>query len=1761
MEQILHNLFKRGCQFDVVFFDEHEGNCIPSTSSHTARYFLARKVIIRHLRANTTTINVFRFQSMDDSTFDEYLRSSSVLFAICADGSTYFTTRAKSLSLTTHASKDPAGKDNKIRSSRLRGIVYRLLHRGLDIALLNGLDFQDSKVFAFVIERSTKVLSPQIRAEIAALPAALQPKNSSQHTGNVDQMSEIIAAASPASTRTKLTLATLKSMEDKYLEWWPACLAHALLLDSLPLTARRIATVEFEDKTESAVAGFIDCWSAQLSQSFDGWMEKEEPDTSLVDVFDGRMFRRLLASSLDSLPAGVTTRLTQLLHIITGDQRIPARDDVKFTAASAEASDREGSQGMDIPSPGLHILPFSHPAFDKHLRDIEVTVKDSPSQRPHNTKLSEELTHWHNSKKPLLVKRNAPQDPKAKARSMRMNQRFMAEMLSYAASLTSTTGKSLSPELIVVGAASGAIGKSLAKSGGEVRDGDSVPSKSLQQKSSRKVPGKAKNDKIATESAKRAEDANTVVIGAWKRAQETFDASSTPYERFAQSKRYLADVRDRKDVSVIINDVELYKVYALLAIWTTYCRQSKKREGQHVAALIYDALSGLNKSMTESPRNTTKLLSDLASRMGLGMNIGFGGLVESSRSLSFTFNLPPVQSISVDMDPVTFRLLQTGPYMDRSMDSKKDDRVSFTPDGWQRKVLDALDASHSLLVVAPTSSGKTFISFYAMEKVLRANDEDVVVYVAPTKALVNQVAAEVIARFNKKYKYPGTSIYAIHTRDYRVNVPTQCQVLITVPHILQIMLLSPANQKWVPRVKSIIFDEVHTINQAEDGVVWEQLLLMAPCQIIALSATVGNPEAFGDWLASTQSTIGRHFEVVEHENRFSDLRKYIFERTQSATFSGLPEKHQLAPLGLEDVESLNNVHPVQALRNGRMPTDLTLESRDCLLLWQAMKKFSGAHNDIPADLEPSKFFRGNEITKFDVITWGDRLKALLAEWMESSEATFEQVLSELDQKPATQNTQNELGSDSDELESLDSNSESSETDPSSSDLLPASDTEKAEPALRRLQESTLPLLCKLRRSNALPAILFNYNRSYCEEIVRHLQGELLQAERLFKKNDANWKAKIRAFESWKKGSAAAKQKAAKAKKPTKGDKKDDDSMSKTDHIRESAGSEDHSFDGFDPLAPIVAFSFAAPKKCNRAELDKFVDHFRWRGIDEKLIDAFQRGLGVHHAGMNRKYRQAVEICFRRGFLTVVVATGTLSLGINMPCKTVVFSGDSIFLTALNFRQASGRAGRRGFDLLGNVVFQEISVDKACQLLGSRLPDLNGHFPLTTSFVLRLLGLLHGTKNASYAMQMVNSLLSHPRLYLGGDSFRHQVLHHVRFSIEYLRSQGLVGAKGEPLNLSSCVSHLYFAEKGAFAFHALFREGVFHRMAESMASDEKETLKSLMLIMSHLFGRLPMRPVEKESEKELIKRSASVVFLPKLPEEVASVLRNHNQEILATYELYVRTYVDQHCGQPDNTLPFTKICIDSDTKLSSAPSDTHLPPTEIRSPFAALSGQGDDFNSITDLCESVRDGVFLEKAVIPYLDMGDELLTPLNAYLYDFYQHGQTHSLKVANGIRSGDVWFVLQDFSLVLATLVASLENFFKAGDNLDLDLSTVGAVSDEIELEMDAAEAKLDDSTENGDTGTTGTSTAGESSMEASTTTKKPEKQQKAKKTAVAESWDDGGDESSSDDSEGDASREAAPEITDETDEVTERRLKRLLVMFKKLQVEFDTKFRKIFS
>lgn len=522
--------------------------------------------------------------------------------------------------------------------------------------------------------------------------------------------------------------------------------------------------------------------------------------------------------------------------------------------------------------------------------------------------------------------------------------------------------------------------------------------------------------------------------------------------------------------------------------------------------------------------------------------------------------------------------------------------------------------------------------------------------------------------------------------------------------------------------------------------------------------------------------------------------------------------------------------------------------------------------------------------------------------------------------------------------------------------------------------------------------------------------------------------------------------------------------------------------------------------------------------------------------------------FRMGFLRVVVATGTLALGINMPCKTVVFFGDSVFLTALNYHQGSGRAGRRGFDLLGNVVFVGMPLERALEIMSSRLPDLGGHFPLSTTLVLRLLGLLHHTKNSDYAIKAMQSLVSQSRLYLGGPSDQMSIQHHLRFSIEYLRRQRLLSKDGVPLNFAGLVGHLYFTENAVFAFHSLLKGGYFHWLCEAIDRNPEAVLIKLILVLSHLFCRIPLGSLRDNRVNG--SNSPSVIQLSPLPSDAATILRAHNQETLDIFRLYVSTFIEQHLSQtPDTKLPFTghEIKPHLDGPESSLPLP-HLPPTRLRSPFAALSGFTDTFTSIHELCATVRSGVFLEESAVPYIriypdDTGPN--RPWNAYIYDFYKHGDLAALVRDNGIKRGDVWFRLKDFSLVLATIVTSLENF----------IGVTGIHDDDGDYDDDDELNGISDQPPSSVPLTKPSSSSSPPVMR----NQKPNKVSSGKKKAELDSWEDdvSDDEGSgSTSAEGYSSSDGSWEQGD-----GEGGLPQVLQAFRMLREEFEEKFRKVWA
>jgi hypothetical protein len=124
------------------------------------------------------------------------------------------------------------------------------------------------------------------------------------------------------------------------------------------------------------------------------------------------------------------------------------------------------------------------------------------------------------------------------------------------------------------------------------------------------------------------------------------------------------------------------------------------------------------------------------------LSTGFSDL--HSALLESQAQAPRARPGPAGLSSILFQLEQVPEYLLRPTGDGPDPRVQFPPDAWQRTLLDVVDSGNSALVVAPTASGKTFISYYVMEMCLRAGDDGVVVYVAPTKALVNQVWSAVL---------------------------------------------------------------------------------------------------------------------------------------------------------------------------------------------------------------------------------------------------------------------------------------------------------------------------------------------------------------------------------------------------------------------------------------------------------------------------------------------------------------------------------------------------------------------------------------------------------------------------------------------------------------------------------------------------------------------------------------------------------------------------------------------------------------------------------------------------------------------------------------------------------------------------------------------------------------------------------------------------------------------------------------------------------
>ena len=131
-----------------------------------------------------------------------------------------------------------------------------------------------------------------------------------------------------------------------------------------------------------------------------------------------------------------------------------------------------------------------------------------------------------------------------------------------------------------------------------------------------------------------------------------------------------------------------------------------------------------------------------------------------------------------------------------------------------------------------------------------------------------------------------------------------------------------------------------------------------------------------------------------------------------------------------------------------------------------------------------------------------------------------------------------------------------------------------------------------------------------------------------------------------------------------------------------------------------------------------------------LLPLLKRGIGIHHGGLLPILKEVIELLFQEGFIKVLFATETFSIGLNMPAKTVVFTTVRKFdgrefrnLSSGEYIQMSGRAGRRGLDDRGVVIMmvdEKLEPTAAKQMIKGEADRLDSAFHLGYNMVLNLL---------------------------------------------------------------------------------------------------------------------------------------------------------------------------------------------------------------------------------------------------------------------------------------------------------------------------------------------------------------------------------------------------------------------------------------------------------
>ena len=592
------------------------------------------------------------------------------------------------------------------------------------------------------------------------------------------------------------------------------------------------------------------------------------------------------------------------------------------------------------------------------------------------------------------------------------------------------------------------------------------------------------------------------------------------------------------------------------------------------------------------------------------------------------------------------------------------DQKKKTLDEWQLKTINHMKQNKSVIVKAPTSSGKSFVGYCAGVLFSR------VLYVCPAKPIAYQVGASFI---NMGYKVcfllnPGE----ILSYDDKTNI------FIGTPEIIE-DYYSTMNIKY----DFAVFDEIHNLNKEDDGHIYENLLKFYDCNFLALSATMNNIESFKEKLEKIHpKTI---IEIVEYEKRFINVQKWLW------TGSTLKILHPLCSTEMKDLDE-------KFIERNHQFTP-----KDSANLWEKIEEVfeEDDKEELIEEYSPDNVFKGeNILTLDDTRDYENLIKKKMVELSEREPQLVTKVLKHFNGDIVTNGKNDILGF----FKECKVN-----------DFLPMIVFNTSTTVCMNIFYDTFELIEKDEKENYphYNDILEKKNELYKKYIEqRKIYSEKIKVS---KSNDpVNAKReKLEEYDKREKTKYIGMVLSIYDNIIQRLEKDEYYNQRRKNLIEEKTDfilSPDFCYVDIFQKHPDYCFS---PKESMSGDKIRDIrkEIFRTMGIkipyEHPIFQLLKRGIGIYTEDMPDEYKWILQKLMTDRDIGIIISDRTLCLGIDLPILTTCIMGydDSKYFSNDDFLQMSGRAGRRGLDVKGNTIFYNVDYK---EILNSKTPCIVGN---------------------------------------------------------------------------------------------------------------------------------------------------------------------------------------------------------------------------------------------------------------------------------------------------------------------------------------------------------------------------------------------------------------------------------------------------------------------